>query len=554
MAELQPILSYFYHWESTTPDHPFMRQPYGKEWRVLSYQQAGTEARSMAAALKAKNYPTGSHIGILSKNCYHWILADLAIQMAGYVSVPFFPNLSSAQLADVLQLSDVRLLFAGKLEVWHHQSLKEDLDVVSFPHYPGNEKISQGETWDALVKAHPPIQGQPLADLDALWTVLFTSGTTGTPKGVMLPQRAAAEILVNEKKNNDLGIFKLPAQKFFSFLPMNHVAERIAIESSCILTGGVISFGQSLDTFADNLQGTRPTFFFAVPRIWSKFQSAIFGKLPPKRLNMLLGLPLIGGLIRNRIQKALGLDQAEVILTGAAPTPDALKDWYKKLGLHLREVYGMTETSGAITVMPWGENKPGSVGKAVSSVDMKIDPETDELLVRLPWMMSGYYNEPELSTSVLRDGWLHTGDKARIDAEGYVFIIGRVRDSFKTSKGKYIAPAPIEAEFMHSNLLEQVCVVGTGLPQPLILAVLSEYGKSVDQSEVKHLLQADLQSVNDSLAAFTRISTVVVVREVWEVENGFLTPTLKVRRQTVEKHYGPSYQEWHEDKEVVICQ
>jgi long-subunit acyl-CoA synthetase (AMP-forming) len=553
MEELRPILAYFYEWESKNPDRPFLRQPFGAEWRTLSYSQAGREARCMAAALKANNYPAGSHIGILSKNCYHWILADLAIQMAGHVSVPFFPNLSSTQLADVLRLSDVRMLFAGKLEVWHAQSLPEGLDVVSFPHYPGNEKITQGETWDSLVAAHPPLQGKPLPLPDALWTILFTSGTTGTPKGVMLSQRAAAEILANEAKNNDLGIFKLPAQRFFSFLPLNHVAERIAIESACILTGGVISFGESLDTFAANLQGTRPTFFFAVPRIWSKFQSAIFGKLPPKRLNTLLALPLIGGLIRKRIQKALGLDQAGVILTGAAPTSDSLKDWYRKLGMQLREVYGMTETSGAITVMPWGENKPGSVGKAVSSVGMKIDAETDELLVRLPWMMSGYYNEPELSEKVLRDGWLHTGDKARIDEEGYVFIIGRVKDSFKTSKGKYIAPAPIEAEFMNSDLLEQVCVVGTGLSQPLVLVVLSEYGQTVDQDEVKNLLLSDLNSVNAKLAGFTRISTVVVVVEAWDVENGFLTPTLKVRRQIVEDHYSKSYLSWHEDEEAVIC-
>lgn len=553
MAKLRPILSYFYDWESTTPDRPFLRQPYGKEWKVLSYAEAGREARSMAAALKAKNYPAGSHIGILSKNCYHWILADLAIQIAGHVSVPFFPNLSSSQLAEVLRLSDVRLLFAGKLEVWHVQSLPEGLDIVAFPHYANNQKISEGETWDSLVKAHAPLKGQPLPELDALWTVLFTSGTTGTPKGVMLPQRATAEILANEAKNNDLGIFKLPAQRFFSFLPMNHVAERIAIESACILTGGVISFGESLDTFADNLQGTRPTFFFAVPRIWSKFQAAVFGKLPPRRLNRLLALPLIGGLIRKRIQKAMGLDQAGVILTGAAPTPDSLKDWYLKLGLHLREVYGMTETSGAITVMPWGETKPGSVGKAVSSVEMKTDPVTDELLVRLPWMMNGYYKEPELSDSVLKNGWLHTGDKARIDEEGYVFIIGRVKDSFKTSKGKYIAPAPLEAEFMRSNLLEQVCVVGSGLPQPLLLAVLSEYGLTLDEEEIKAELLANRQSVNASVGGFSQLSTVVVVKEEWTVENGFLTPTLKVRRQFVDAYYTANYQQWHEDKEVLIC-
>lgn len=549
---LRPILAFFYEWEQNTPEAIFLRQPTGDVWVETSYREAGQIARKMATALLSKGYPPGSNIGIISKNCAQWILADLAIQMAGHVSVPFFPNLSAEQFKEVLGLSEIKLLFAGKLEFWHPESVPTGLDVIRFPHYAGNIRVEIGEEWNAVLVQHAALEGQPLPALSDLWTILFTSGTTGQPKGVMLPHRAAASILRNEQLNHDLGIFRLPAFRFFSFLPLNHVAERIAVESACFLTGGVISFGESLDTFAKNLQGTRPTFFFAVPRIWSKFQSAILKKLPPKRLDLLLSLPVLGGLLRKKIKAGLGLDQAQVILTGAAPTSESLKAWYSKLGIQLRDVYGMTETSGAITVIPTQQGRAGSVGKPVSNVQFKIVEGTGELCVKMPWMMTGYFRDEALTAATLKDGWLHTGDRARADADGYLYIIGRVKDSFKTTKGEFVVPGPIEEAFSQNLMIEQVCLVGSGLPQPLVLVVLSEHGRTVAEEKLLEKMERELKEVNASLASHARVSTMVVMKEEWTVDNHLLTPTLKVRRSKIDARFEDKYAGWHANPSPVI--
>lgn len=545
------LLEFFYHWEKSIPEKTFLRQPYGEEWKEISWGEAGRQARCMAAALQAKGLAKGDHVGIVSKNCYHWILADLAIMMAGMVSVPLFPNLSAGQLNSVLTQGEVKLLFAGKLEQWPPEAVPAGVGVITFPHYPGNVKV-EGEAWDDLVSTHEPVADSPVPNLNELWTILFTSGTTGTPKGVMLNHSSISTILQNEAKHHDMGIFKLSAFRFFSFLPMNHVAERVAVEGACFLTGGSISFAESLDTFAKNLQGTQPTVFFAVPRIWTKFQSAIFQKIPPRRFNFLLSIPGIGGLLKKKIKTALGLRDAEVVLTGAAPTPEPLRAWYGRLGIRLREVYGMTETCGACTVTPWDSDAPGSVGKPVNSSEVKIDPETGELLIRMPWLMQGYFKDAEKTAEVLKDGWLHTGDKARVDDNGFLFIIGRVKDSFKTAKGKYVIPGPLEERFAGSSVVEQVCVVGRGMPQPLALLVLSEYGREMERVKLEEKLRSYLGEVNAHFPRYEHLSTVVVVQEEWTVDNDMLTPTMKVRRGQIEEQYAERYLNWHEDKEDLL--
>lgn len=544
-TELKPLLSYFYHWESERPEQAFLKQPYGKTWRTLSYAAAGEEARRMASAIKAKGYPDGSNISILSKNCYHWILADIAIQMAGHVSAPLFPNLEKEQLNAVLKQSESRLLFVGKLESWSPEAIPDGVDIIRFPHYEGNARVAVGENWEELTGNYDPMNGKPLADLDSVWTILFTSGTTGTPKGVVLTHRNAAVILANEAQNHDLGIFKLPAHRFFSFLPLNHVAERIAIESACFLVGGTIHFGESLETFAQNLRDVRPTFFFAVPRIWTKFQSAIFQRIPPKRFKRLSNFPVLGPFLKKKIKKALGLDEAGVVLTGAAPTPEHLKAWYADLGIQLREVYGMTETCGAISVTPYGESGSNSVGKAVSSVELKISPDTGELLVKTPWMTNTYFNDPDKTRDMFEDGWLKTGDKGRLDEKGNLFIIGRISDPFKTSKGQFVVPTPLEDILLRSPFLEQVCVVGRGMPQPIALAVLSALGKEKKYVEVHGQLEQALAQINVDLASYERLSTLVLVSKDWSVDNKLLTPTLKVRRNLIDDHYQSFYVLWH---------
>lgn len=547
-------LEYFYKWEKQTPDKIFLRQPFGDTWKTLTFAQAGLEARRMAAALKQMNLEPGDHIFILSKNCYHWILADLAIMMGGFVSTPFYANLSKEQVAEVIEKSDAKAGFVGKLDAWKglNEGIPKNMPLIRFPHYQGNAEVTRGMDWDQLIHDHAPLEGEPVPPLHQTWTILFTSGTTGTPKGVVHDYENAAMVLANERETNQLKALTTKDATFFSFLPLNHIAERTAVEIGALLCGGSISFAESLDTFAKNLQDTQPTLFFAVPRIWTKFYLAVLAKMPQKKLDKLLKIPIISGMVKKKIKKSLGLSKANLILTGASITPENIKQWYRKLDINLREVYGMTENFGGFTLMPEFAHKPNTVGKPIFNAEGKIDPETGEILMKMPWLMKGYYKEPELTAKVLKDGWLHTGDRGEIDEDGYFKIIGRVKDAFKTSKGKFVVPTTIEAKFSNNDLIEQLCVAGLGIPQPLLMVNLSEIGLSTSPDEVTSHLRSQLQKVNQSLHGHEKISTLVVLKEPWSVDNLMLTPTLKIRRGVIDDNYMQQYIQWHEDSADVL--
>ncbi len=544
----------FYQWEKDTPDNLFLLQPQGDEWQTMTWGEAGQEVRKMVEALQNLNIPKGAHIGIFSKNCMHWILADLAIMMGGYISVPFYPTLNGDQLKSVIAKSDIQALFVGKLDDWKDAStgVPDDVQIISFPHYEGNVKITEGLRWEDLIGQYQGIQGNPSSSLEDLWTIIFTSGTTGTPKGVMLQCKCPILLLENEMQNGDLGVFQSKEHRFFSFLPLNHIAERIIVEMASLMTGGSISFAESLDTFAKNLGDVQPTLFLAVPRIWTKFQLAILGKIPANRLNLIMRIPIVSGFMKTRIQKALGLSKANVILTGAAPTSDSVKDWYKKFGIVLREVYGMTETCGGATLMPKTNIKSGTVGKAAQKVKIKIEEGSNEILLQMPWKMLGYYKDEEKTNQVIKDGWIHTGDKGNLDKDGFLHITGRVSDTFKTTKGKYVVPTPIEWKFADNELIEQICIVGLALPQPIALIVLSEKGQKADKNTIKKDLENNLKTANKSLANYQRVSTIVIVKEEWSVDNKVLTPTLKVRRGAINDKYKEQFLEWHEHNESIL--
>jgi long-subunit acyl-CoA synthetase (AMP-forming) len=355
-----------------------------------------------------------------------------------------------------------------------------------------------------------------------------------------------------ERTHNAVGLFEGNEHRYFSYLPLNHIAERLIVELACMHNGGCISFAESLDSFVKNLQQTRPTLFLGVPRIWSKFQLAILEKMPQHKLGLLLKIPILSNLIKKKIQKGLGLDQARVTFTGAAPAPDSLKQWFRRLDINVREVYGMTENCAGCSLMLRGANKDGTVGQLLPEVELKTDPESGEIIMRAPWLMRGYYKDEVKTREILRDGWLHTGDQGELDAAGYLRITGRVADTFKSAKGKFIVPAPIEWGFAQNSYIEQICIVGLTLPQPVALTVLSEIGKNASRETVVQSLQQTLRDVNDSLANFERLAKVVVVREAWNVENGILTPTLKIKRNVVNQRYAPYLQQWYEQGESIV--
>ncbi len=553
-TELRPIVANFYHWEATTPDATFLRQPKGDGWKTMSYKEAGQEARSIAAALAAMGLEKGDHVGLLSKNCYHWVLADLAIMIGGFVSVPFYASLPKKKLEEVVELSDIKGLFIGKLDSWGDKGseLSPSLKTIKFPQYAGNAEITLGESWDELVKAHEAVKGNPVPSLDDLWTIKFTSGTTGTPKGVMHIHKTPALIMSDEEKTNWIGIMKLKDRRFFSFLPLNHVGERLGLEVPCLYVGGSISFAESLDTFAKNIQDTQPTMLFAVPRIWTKFYQGVMSKMTQKKLDTLLSIPIVSGMTKKKIRTALGLRDAKIVATGAAITPEYLKSWYKKLGLHLIEAYGMTEVCGSMTNGVDEDAPADSVGRSIPAGEVKIHEASGEVLMKTPYMMTGYYKDPEKTKEVLIDGWMHSGDRGTIDENGYVRVIGRVKDAFKTSKGSYITPNPMEEVLAKNDYIEQCCVAGLGIPQPICLVNLSEKGQKTDRSIVANELSKSLKELNGTLSNYERVSTVVINKDTWSESNDMLTPTLKVKRGKLDDHFGKQYLTWHESPDQVI--
>lgn len=547
-------LSYFYKWEKEYPDRTFLRQPSGENWSELSYLDAGLISRKMAMALGGLSAGKGTHIGIISKNCQHWILADLAIMMSGNVSVPFYPSLQADELNEVIEKSDTQILFVGKLDDWDTKKagVPDHVKIIRFPDYEGFSKVSEGDSWDDLLKKSDKMDWDYEPQNDDLWTILFTSGTTGTPKGVMHTFGNASLLLESEQKHDSLGSLKINEPAYFSFLPLNHIAERAAVELMAIMTGGSISFAENLETFSHNLQDVQPHFFFAVPRIWHKYQQAIFEQIPPKKLNILIKIPIISRIIKTKIKRSLGLVRAHTILTGASITAEPLKQWYRNLGIELREVYGLTENFGCFTLMPSKFYKANTVGKAYPGAEGKIDPKNSEILINVPWMMTGYYKDDALTKMTLKDGWLYTGDTGTFDDEGYLSIVGRVKDSFKTSKGKFIIPSLIEKKLGTIDCLDQICVTGLGLPQPLAIATLSELGRSKSKSQVHEILAPKIEKLNKELDGHERLSAIVITNESWNDQNGYLTPTLKMKRNVIQERYTDRMAKWAEKMDIVL--
>jgi len=535
----ETIIQYFYKQEAAKGNSPFLHQPFGDTWETYTWAEVGQMARKIAAHLNTKNLKPKSHIGLVSKNCREWIIADLAIMMTGHISVPFFPTLTGDQISEVLKLGDVDLLFVGKTEVWDDmgKGVPADMPVITFPHYEGNSKIDRGEEWNDILAKTEPLQGFPSPSIDDLWTIVFTSGTTGTPKGVMLNYSAPYSLLKSTEEYNALELSKTGENRFFSFLPLNHIAERAIVENSSLTYGGEIFFTENLAQFGKNLAHAKPTVFFAVPRIWTKFMLSILEKMPQKKMDTMLKIPFVSSMVKKKIIRGLGLQNSRCNVSGAAPIPQSTKDWFRKLGIPIAEGYGMSENCAACTFMKVDEEKPGSVGKPQGGVELKIDAETQEILMKGDFVMTGYYKSPEKTAETIQDGWLHTGDQGRIDEDGYLFITGRVKDTFKTSKGKFIVPAKIEEKFSENSDIEQMCLLGLGVPQPVLTVVPSEMGLAKSKEELSESLCATLDAANKDLPNYQRVSTIVVAKEPFSIEGGTLTPTLKVKRSKVNEKY-----------------
>ncbi len=544
MKQFNSPLEAFLHWENVTPTNLFFVQHIDGKTKDYSYKKAGIEIRKIAARLNEYNFDPKSHIALISKNCAHWMMADLAIMMSGHVSIPIYPTLNAQSINQIVTHSESKAIFVGKLDNYNDQkSGIPDIPRIGVELFGINEQ----ESWENIVNSEIELQHLHTQKKDDLHTIIYTSGTTGNPKGVMhtVENFMTSVYTVTE-------VFKtIEHPRFFSYLPLAHVAERL-IMTYGISLGAQISFSESLQTFAADLEATQPHTFFAVPRIWTKFQEKILEKIPQKKLSLLLSIPVVKNIIKSKLQHKLGLKAATVMLSGAAPLSKDVIDWYGRLGIEILQAYGMTEDCCMSHYNLIGANKVGTVGRALPGVQVKFTSE-GEILIKNNSMMKGYFKAPEMTNEVLRkDGYLHTGDMGEYDHDGYLTITGRAKDQFKTDKGKYISPAPIELQIAENPDIEQICIVGTGIPQPIALIILSELGKQKSNELVSESLNTSINVINPSLEKHENIEKMIVMKEEWTVDNGLLTPTLKVRRNSIEKIHQGYYKSWFESTEKVV--
>jgi long-chain acyl-CoA synthetase len=553
-------LQRLYHWEKAASARMVFTQPYEGaskgtgQVRTWTWKQAMDETRRMAAYIKGLNLPPKSNIALISKNCAHWLMTDWAIWMAGHVSVPLYPTLAAETIRQILEHSQSQLLFVGKLDGWDGMKagVPAGLPCISYPLSPPNDF----PTWDDIVAKTAPMTASPTRPADEMCTIIYTSGTTGMPKGVMHNFGGFARAIA-------AGLTRTPINeqsRMLSYLPLSHIVERTLVEHGVLATGMQLYFAESLDTFTTDLQRAQPTTFFSVPRLWVKFQQGVSKKMPPAKLNRLLKIPILSGIVRKKVLTALGLDKCTWAAGGAAPMPPELLTWYAKLGLPLVEGYGMTENFGASHSTIAGKPRPGTVGIPYPGLQSRFDPGNGEIQVKCDWLMMGYYKEPEQTKAAFtEDGWLHTGDKGALDAEGNLKITGRVKDLFKTSKGKYVAPAPIEDRLVMHDAVEACAVTGANLGQPLGLVMLNPDGAAKAASaegkkELEASLAQHLAAINDKLDPHEQMDCLIVVKEAWTVDNGFITPTFKIKRNKIDEAYAPQFEAWTKARKKVVWQ
>lgn len=541
-----------YKWEKERANKIYMTQPMGNGVvQEYTWARAMTEARRVANYIKAQNFPPNSKIAILSKNCAHWIMSDLAIWMAGHVTVPLYPTLNADTVSYILEHSEAKALFVGKLDDWEDMApgVPSDMPCMSYPLSPENSF----PTWDTIVAENEPLEGETARDKDELATIVYTSGSTGRPKGVMLSFDALGVAASGASQALEL----YSEDRMLSYLPLAHVFERYVVEQSSFYRGFEVYFADALDTFLEDLQRARPTVFVSVPRLWSKFQLGIFKKLPHKKLNRMLKIPILSGIVKKKVLTGLGLEHCRFAGSGSAPLSEDIINWYRSLGLELLEGYGMSENFAYSHISLPGRSRVGYVGEPLPGVEQRIS-EIGEIEVKSPASMTGYYKaDDKTKESFTEDGFLLTGDKGEIDDMGRLKITGRIKEIFKTSKGKYVAPAPIENKIISHDEIEMVCVAGADCPQPHALIHLSEEAfPKRDEPEFRKHLEASLEelmkNVNATVDPHEAIQFMVVVKDTWGMDNGFLTPTMKIKRDVVEKTYCDHIETWYGARKKVI--
>jgi len=522
----------------------FLHQPVDGQWHVFSFIDVEQQARAIAAGLLAQGYQQGDRIGILSKNCAQWFIADLAIMMAGMVSVPIYATASENTIGYVIEHSQMKAIFVGKLDSLDaaNASIPTSVLSIAFPYPTAN----CSHAWQTWLTEYQPLTTIHQPKLNDCMSIIYTSGTTGNPKGVVISHlnlASAAQCTANTNNTTR-------EDKMLSYLPLAHITERSVVENVAYYSGCQVYFVESLASFIDDLRYASPTLFMSVPRLWAKFQAQVLHQIPEKKLNFLLKLPLIGNIVAKKIRTKLGLNSATVFASGSAPIALSLLQWFQKIEVNIGEGWGMSETSGlSCGNFPFDADYLGSIGRPIACVEMKLS-EQQEVMIRGEAVFEEYYLNADLTAVAFTDGWFHTGDKGELTNDGTYKIIGRIKEEFKTSKGKYVAPAPIEQMLSRNSDIEQVCVMGLGMKQPIALVVLAQ-GKDRVDSRIHQNILATLTQVNAEVESHQRLDYIFICTESWTCENELLTPTLKLKRESIEQHYLHLLPERIEDKIIV---
>lgn len=517
-------------WAQEFPDRIWLKERSGDEHFEWSWKSARAESLAIAAWLESEFGSQGMRVGILSRNRAHWFLADLAIAASGNVSVPLFTTLTPNTVDYILNFSEVQLLVLGESDNWEkvRDVVPDHVRILCLPGVQGPEGSTR---WEDILAAHAGQQPKHECQPEDLLTIVFTSGTTGNPKGVL---QSHDSMLVPMKRIEKPAHMRKHS-RFLSYLPLSHIAERQLVVMTSLNLCGEVSFNENLTTLVRDMGETRPNFFFGAPRVWEMLRQGVIAKFgSPEAFDKAYADDPEGmGL---KIRTLLGMTDYDYLLTAAAPTPASMIHWYERLGIQLLEGFGQTEAM-ALILNTREVRRIGSVGKPIEGVDVRIS-DVGELLCKAAACSPGYYKQPEKTAETFVDGWVYTGDKARIDDDGYIYITGRVKDYFKTIHGKFVAPVPIEDSFAANENVEQLCLLGRGYSKTVMVCVPSALAQQKDRAQIEASLRETVAAVNASVEKHARIGAVVISSAPWTIENGAMTPTLKIKRDVIEAQFG----------------
>ena len=556
-------------------------------WRDLTWREVQVEVARWQAALAGLKLQRGDRVAIMLRNCPQWMMFDQAAMSLGLVVVPLYTVDRPDNIAYIINDAGVKVLLFENGDQWQALStVRGQLGgVVRF--------VSIGDLKDAgearlksaaeFLPATAKLQPAPPCQMNELASIIYTSGTTGRPKGVMLSH---ANMLTNA--HACLGTFEVRADDLFlSFLPLSHTFERTLGYYLAVMTGATVAFARSIPLLSEDLLTIRPTLLISVPRIYERIYGAIKIKLeegsPLKRMLFNLAVetgwarfeheqgrgswklsfllwPVLQKLVAQKILDRLGGNMRVAISGGAALSPE-ISRVFVGLGLAVVQGYGLTETSPVISGNHLENNYPDSVGQPIRDVQVRIG-EQSALLVKGPNVMLGYWNNPEATRAMIdTDGWLNTGDVAHISDTGHIYITGRIKEIIVMSNGEKIPPGDMEIAILHDPLIDQVMVVGEGRPYLVALAVLNpdvwltiaaKVGVRPDMPESltdSNVLAKVLRRIARNLSGFpgyANVHRVLLLREPWSIENGLLTPTLKIKRAEVAQRFANEIRQLYE--------